>query len=335
MIQEFIQKHSSYLIDSPTMEIKVNFCLLIACYPESISQDDCFRFILESANIKDEESGWLIGAATRTLYILFEKTSLFGLLVPYALDTFKVLTEIFLEDHSQGILNIILELLENYELQILEQPDILVDLIKTLTTKIEEGIQKENYLDCERVKIDRHRDLLKNIFKKKEYILMIQNDLEQVSQSLANLLQEIPINKREDLIKHQDLINVIVPLLPAAKNLTQILLSNISKVLPVVLEITHDFHHLFYPLNDIIRDPTSTAEFNKNPEMVQFLIEMIMKTLHQKNSFDRSDLICEGALLLQLLFQYIDSLNETQIENILEITCQLLKTTTNPLIRVQ
>ena len=344
MIGEFVHKHYSYLIDSSSMEVKVHFCLLIACYPEHIlnsseNQDsaaDCFRFILEGVNIKDEEAACLIQAASKTLEILFERDSLSSFLVPYAMDTFRVLSEIFLdEEDNQYILNLILEILERYELQILEQPDFLVDLMKTLARKIEEGLKSENYEDCEKFKIGRARNLLQSIFKKKQYILMVQDDLEQVTQPLLTLLQEIHINDRQDVRKHQDLITLIIPLLPAVKNLTQTLLINITQLSPLVIEITHSLSYLFSKLSDIIKDTNAIAEFNKNPETLQLLIKIVTKALHQKKSFERSELICQGALLFQLIFQYVDSLTEAHIETILETTCQLLKTTVNPLIRVQ
>ena len=343
MIGEFVQKHYSYLIESSSMETKINLCLLIACYSDHIlnpseNQDlaaDCFRFILESVNIKDEEAACLIQTAAKTLEILFKKDSLSSFLVPYAVDALRVLTEIFLENGEESIMNVILEILANYELQILEQPDFLAEFMKTSATKIEEGLQKEKCTGDEGVKLENMRDLLQKIFQRKQYILMLQDDLEQVIQPLLALLQEFYINNKRDTIKHRHLLNLLIPLLPAVKNLTQTLLNDISQAFPLVIEITHSLSYLFFKLSDIIKDTNAIAEFNKNPETLQLLIEIVIKAFHHKNSFDRSKLICQGALLFQLIFQYVDSFTEVHIEKILETTCQLLKTTFNPPTRVQ
>jgi len=332
MIGEFLSRHYSLLTDD-SLILKTYLCFIINYYPESLffqpikNQDlaeNYLRFILENVNFKDEknEPNALFEAANKTLHRLFAMKSLSVFLVPYAIDALRVLTQVFLDQIDAKIMESILKILKNFELQVLEQPDYLIGLMKALVQKLEENVLAEN----EWYQI---AHFLKEICSKDKLMLMIQYDLDEIIQPVTTILQEMDIKNKKDENRHQDLLNILTSLVPVMKNLTLIILSSILKIIPQLLNLRSDssLEELMHILNQIL---VVSTEFSS--ETVSIFVEIGLQLLSDpKNEL----IVCQGALLLQLIFQFIGSLAESQVSEILEKTYEKLGETEIVKIQIQ
>jgi len=348
MIGKFLKEHYAFLVDSQQKMFKIYLCFLIACYPESLflyqeDQDlseNYIRFILESVNIKDEEENGLVDAANKALEIIFANKSVSVFLVPYAMDALRVLTQIFLDSNKPSLIDSIMNILINYELQVLEQPDFLFDFLKTLGKNIEDVLRKDKAPGQENLDVEHTMKLFEKICEQNKYISMIQNDLGEIIHPLFTLLQDINIKTLDDQFDHQNLIIILNLLIPMFPESIPIILSNVSNILPQILEmkVSGGLNYLVSTVNEILLHCHAVSEFN--PGTIHTLIEIGTKMIEQNScsaslNLTKQNIVCEGAMILQLVFQYVEPLTDTQTEEILNRTYQQYIRTQNPLIRVQ
>jgi len=339
IISEFLSRHYSYFIDSPTISIKTSFCLLIACYPESVFQfldnhdlsENYLRFILESVNIKDKEAGCLIEMANFTLEKIFEKESLSTFLAPYTADVVKVLFGILRDEDKQSIRRVLIEIITKHELQFEELPYLLLDVIRASLQKIQKSLQDEMSSE-EELDIGSTLLHLEKLFQKEKYMRMIQKELEEVMQPIISFLEDFGPGTVDDQYKHEIVLNLLTSLLPVLKNLTEPLTSNILRSIPEALKnyMDHEFIYLTVALNNIL-----TKIDVKNSEIIKSLVKVSLLVVNQKNVYDKERVVCQGALLLQTIFKSIMTLTDQQFEEILVVTNKQLQKAKNPFVKVQ
>jgi len=167
----------------------------------------------------------------------------------------------------------------------------------------------------------------------------MQNDLPEVIQPLLTLLQEFNIKTVDDRCNHQYLLMILKLLIPRFPESIPIILSNISETLPQILEmnINVSLYYIVFTINEILLYCHSVSEFT--PGTIHSLIEIGTKMLEQNNSislnFRKQKIVCEGAMIFQLIFQYVESLTQTQTEEILSKTYQQYTRTQNRFIHIQ
>jgi len=336
MIGEFLSKHYVFLDNSLPVS-KTYLCLIIAFYHESLFKlaptqdlsDNYMRFLLETVNIKDKEADFLIEVASMTLGLLFINNSLSTSLVTYATETVRVLVGVLQEEYKPSLMSVMIAIILSYELQVLEEPDLFLDVLQLLVQKIEEGLRKTEEVDY----LDYSIKSLIEICRKDYYMFLIQKELEDVMQPIIALLNEAEFSDPEDYSKHDSVLILLVPLVKYLRKLILPLASNIIASLSQALKTEdRDPEVLVHALSHIIIHLNSSPEASNNPEILQLLVNVSLQIVNQKNE---QKLVFEGALLLQLIFQYNLPLTNCQIQNILDVTHKKLMKTANPLLQVQ
>ena len=325
MVGEMLQRQYSFLANL-SFSVRTNLCLLIACYFESLlpNQDlaaDCFRFVLESVNIKDEEVVCFVEPANLALDLLFEKKPLENFLGNYVVDTVRVLIGIIQEEKRWNLTKTLARIVGNYEPQILEAPDLLTETLKILIKKIQELFQSDLSVYEEKDKLELTVNLFRNLCQKSQFMVKIQDQLPSLIQIIFPLFEKTKFLESDDKFKHKCVLNILIPFLPFVKELFEPLCSKIYEGLPQAMKLKKGPDYLMNPMNEVIRHSG-----NLNSEFVSALVQMINLMISHENAPSNKKLKCQGALLLQMIFQYVGSLTSTQIEKIFEkIFAQLLE----------
>ena len=310
--------------------IKSRVCLMFPYYAGNVFGEeraeiykDYLKFILQCLTLEGEENAALAEQASNALYTMFERQKTAASLTPYVSDIIKALATMLEGTEKLKIFDTVYEIVTDYEFQMLEDPSAFLEMLKAL---VERGHKEFQILqkdpDRRKLTLNKIWNIIRGIADKEEYILTLQEDIEAIIDPLLSHFEQ-----SREIGFDEDILNYIASATACKGAVSQATWKVFSSFPKVFAEYGFMLATLFPALNQIIVHGDKTI--NSDPQSIQILIEMGVAALNPKCKQADDANVAEGALLLQLILQYLDPITSEQMELMLTSTYEKLVSKTD------
>ena len=318
--------------------IRSRVCLLFSFYCHFIFEEDNkkelylnhLRFLLECAGLTDPGTEGLVQQACHSLSFMLEKEYLKNILGPFIGDVLQCLSKYVLTTKANKVFDIIYEIVDIYFEEILQQPQLLIDLVNVLVErgKIEIEAIKNTPKDTKYSMLTFNKvwNIIRNIGETEPYILQHQ---EAIENALIPLFDNLDSTDQVDC--DEDILNYVASATRTSKKVSPICW-RIFQSFPKIFTRSHDMMGCLFPaLNAII--VYGYDVINQDKESISIIIEMGIRALKAENDLADEATATEAALLFQAVLQYLQPITHEQIGLMLKETYDVLINTKADFLR--
>lgn len=287
------------------------------------------RFLLECVGLEAEEYSSLVEQANTALHSMFEREYLTAALAPYVCDFLEKMTQYVLYVKTNKMFDIIHEIVTTYDKQILERPELLINLTEALSKRWEQEFQITRAdPKANRIVLNKIWNVIRGIGGKEEYVGPLQEEIEK---RLLTLFNYIDIN--ENLHFDEDILNYVASVTKISKKVSTAIWQVFQKFPSIFERYQGLLTHLFPPLNQIIIH--GQGVINSDETAIQTLIDIGIQALNPSHhSADESN-FSDGAVLLQLILQYVHPISQERLRKILLASYDKLQGAENDFLKAR
>lgn len=269
------------------------------------------RFLLECAGLEDEEFSSLVEQANTALHSMFERAFLTAALAPYVCDFLERLTVYVLYVKTHKMFDIIHEIVTTYDKQILEKPELLVNLTEALVKRweLEFEITRKDP-KANKIMLNKIWNVVRGIGGKEEYVRPLQEEIEK---RLITTFKYLDIN--ENLHFDEDILNYVASVTKITQKVSAASWEVFRKFPSIFERYQGLLTHLFPALNQIII--YGQEVINSDETAIETLIDIGKQALNPSHHAADESNFSEGAVLLQLILQYVHPISQERLRTIL------------------
>jgi len=323
MVEKLLEVyHGFFLGDKTDAIIKARICILFEYYSEFIfngpNQGELFKyylaFLITALGIENEDQQSLAQQAGNALSELFSDEDYHQKMNEYIPDILEKLCQYIDGLKSYTLFDIILDILKAHSAFLAENSNLFLNLCRLLANR---AVGEYELVRTKQKKGKMYIHKIWNIFlaigERRELVTKYLSDIEKILTPFFSYLEQDPdVPFGDDILKFMGSVLRITQEVSAVQ-------WDIFKLFPKIFE-KHGglIEAMFVPLNLIIIYGSNVI--NQDPASITFLIDMAIKALNPNN--DRADEAncADGALMLQLIIQYLGPIQDEDWKKILIAT---------------
>lgn len=304
-------------------------CLIVGYFFEIIFQRQSqkeylvtqLRFIVEALDVYNHEGLRAIAEqAVDALCNIFLQDNLRSKLREYLGDIIDKLASHIRVTDNVTFFDIIEELFSNYTKQLIATPDLIAILIDSMVKRIQSECQaKERSEKVQDIIFNKIWNIFREISRDTHFIPKHQEDIEKLMTPLFAYLE-----KDQRAPFEEEIMAYVTSVTKVSKNVSSSCWK-IFKTFPTIfMRCKKLLSSVFPALNQIII--YGQTSLRKDSESLQELVEMSIQGLNPVHAQANEANVCEAALLMHLIFQYLDSISNSDWERMLIACLEKLKT---------
>ena len=297
-----------FLLTNSLALIKVRMCLLFPLYAHILFNTEAqretyaahLRFLIECSGMQSENAESVIAQAAHSINFICEREHLANIIKPFMADIVRGLTTVVLTSKAEKIFDVLYSIVTLFQIQLLEAPEVLLGLVAELVkrSQFEYEIIKKDPSKAKKIILNKSWNVIRAIGEEPQYVMNLHMDLEKILEPMFDYLE-----KDEKIDFDEDILNYISSTTKILKQVTPAVWRAL-KSFPKVFRLYEEMlANLFPALNYIIIYGWNMI--NEDPSIINVLINMGTHALDPSNEIADEANHCEGALLLQLVIQYL------------------------------
>ena len=306
--------------------VKSRTCLFIEHYIDTLFQEEekeemfktLLKFVVECVGCQSPEYGALPEQALDALSFIFQEKGLTIKLSPFVNDILQQLIFYTKVIRSSKFYEILVEIVKYYSHHLRQNPTLLGNFLEVLVERVQ--FEYENYKqnkNFKKILIHRVWGIFILIAENKLFMNNFQEDIERI---LSPLFAYLSTDK--DVIFEDDVMRYMISAIKLSKRVSNACWE-IFKACPIIFMQAQTISNLmFKALNQVIIHGRNVLE--NDATAVKALIDMGIHTLKFSQLKDDNFDICKGALLLQLVIQYLGNISNEDWNSILGVCTDML-----------
>jgi len=308
MVEKLFIAYQEFFLGAKTHPlIKVRMCLLFPIYAHILFKGEekkaifasHLKFLLECSGMQNDNPDSVIAQAAHSINFICVKDYLAEIIKPYLVDIVRGLTTVLMTTKAERLFDVLYSVVTSFQVELLTDPENLLLLVSELVkrSQYEYEIIKA---DAQKPKIilNKSWNVIRAIGEEPLYVMNLHMELEKILEPMFDYLEKDP-----KIDFDEDLLNYISSTTKILKQVTPAVWRALKSFPKIFKQYEEMLANLFPALNYIIIYGWNTI--NEDPSIINVLINMGTHALDPANEIADEANHCEGALLLQLVVQYL------------------------------